>query len=100
MNKQDKIALITVEYEKDEYGVQRKNETITEIFADVQSISANELFQAGQNGYKPMYRMDIYAFEYNNQSIIEYNGQRYSIYRKYQSRQDILELYVQKEIGT
>lgn len=99
MNKQDIIKLVKTEYQKDKYGVQIAVEIETEVFASVQSVSAKEFHEAGLNGMKPIFRFDIYSFEYSDEKIIIYQGKRYAIYRTYKSRLDIIELYVQEEVG-
>lgn len=62
-------------------------------------MSAREFFEGANTGLKPVFRMDIYIAEYEEEKVLIYQGKRYAIYRTYQSRLDIIELYVQEELG-
>ena len=46
MDRSEPIKLIKVTYQKDEYGVNRKVETVREVFAQVDSASQSEFYQA------------------------------------------------------
>lgn len=56
-------------------------ETITEIFAERQSIGLSEFYQANANGFKPEIAFLIYRFEYHGEKTIVYNGERYNVIR-------------------
>mgnify|MGYP000053060838 CR=1 FL=1 len=96
------ISLIAVTKEKDKYGIGAKStETSTEVFADVRSVSLNEFVGAGQLGIRPAFIFKINAYEYDDQSELDYKNERYSIYRTYLRRdfQDDLELYAERKKG-
>ena len=42
-----------------------------------------EFFKAKQAGYNEQMKFDIYAAEYDGQTIAEYKGKRYTILRTY-----------------
>ena len=44
--------------------------------------------------------MTMFRYDYNGEPIVEYNGQRYSIYRTYIGKNDMIELYVERKGGT
>lgn len=96
----DVITLIAQTYTKNDYGVQIAGETEREIYCNVQSISQREFYAAGENGFKPELRFDVFAYDYNGEDLIEYNGNRYSVYRTYQQSNNVLELYTERKIGT
>lgn len=99
MDRSEPIKLIKVTYQKDEYGVSRKVETVREVFAQVDSASQSEFYQGGQAGLKPELRFTMFRFDYGKETIVEYENERYSIYRTYRAKNDNIELYVQKEAG-
>ena len=99
MDRSEQITLIKSEYVEDAYGVQQKTETRNTVFCDVASVTASEFFQGGQNGLKPDLRFTMFRYDYNDETVCEYNGKRYSIYRTYYGRNDLIELYVQRKKG-
>lgn len=96
------IKLISPEQRyQDEDGIWRTGEkTEREIFARVSSIDRNEFFAAGESGFRPMYRMTVFAAEYQGEALCMYEGSIYAIYRTYHvPGTDDLELYVQRKSG-
>jgi hypothetical protein len=41
----------------------------------------------------------VFFGDYAGEKIVEYNGTRYTIYRTYQARNDLIELYVERREG-
>lgn len=96
------IKLITTEQRyQDDDGIWRTSRKVErEIFARVSSIDRNEFFAAGEAGFRPMYRMTVFAAEYQDESLCKYDGDTYAIYRTYHvPGTDSLELYVQRKSG-
>lgn len=58
----------------------------TIIFCDVESITQSEFEAVGQKDIKPQYKFLVWSFEYSNQTEIEYNGQRLTVYRTYKRK--------------
>lgn len=122
VDRSDVIALITETYEQDENGVWRntgdfwkdENGDIIrdengqpiklggerEVFAQVDSVAASEFFEGGRNGLNPEYRFTLFAYDYNGERIVKYNGLFYAIYRTYFAKTDIIELYAERKGGT
>jgi len=97
----DVIELVARTYAKNDYGVEVWTETSREVFAKVRSVSRMEFFDGGRNGLNPEYVMDVFAGDYDGESICIYAGKRYSIYRVYKSSEsDYVELYVERKGGT
>lgn len=86
---------------QDADGVWRtRQETRREIFARLSSVDRGEFFAAGQNGLRPEFRFIVFTGEYAGETLCEYNGAQYAIYRTYQEPgTDDLELYVQRKAG-
>ncbi len=100
MDRSDVINLIAVTTARDECGVMRKTETSKQVFCRVDSVTASEFFEGGRNGLNPEYRMTMFRHDYDGEPIVEYNGQRYSVYRTYIGRDDTIELYVERKGGS
>lgn len=76
------------------------NETKTKVFCEVRSITQTEWFNAGRNGIDhPAYIFIINRNEYFGQQIVEYEGQRYGVYRTYRGKNESLELYCEAKGG-
>lgn len=99
MQKDDVIKLYTINRTQDAYGRWMEgNPTVKEVFARVKSISRSEFFDAGRQGLNPDLRFDIFTGDYNGETIIEYNGKTYAVYRTYENG-DYMELYVERKGG-
>lgn len=71
-----------------------------EVFADCYPVGRDEFNIAGQNGYKPSFRADVWGFEYDGQPFIEIEGTRYDIYRTYGPKPNgKIELYANERTG-
>lgn len=86
------------------YGSLRQEqftETFSEVYAQIDSITRDEWYNAGKNGIKATYRVTVYLFEYANETIVEVNGERLSVYRTYViPNTDEIELYLETQGGT
>ena len=71
-----------------------------EVFCQVDSVTQSEFFEGGRNGLNPEYRFTMFFADYQGERTVEYNGRRYGIYRTYQPRTDIIELYAERKGGT
>ena len=100
MDRSAVINLINVTRAQDDYGVWKSTEVKTQVYCQVGSISQSEFFEAGRNGLNPEYKFTLFFADYNNEPIIEYEGERYAVYRTYLGRNDKLELYVERKGGT
>ena len=94
------INLIAITTHKDDYGVDRQVRTAREVFCRVRSASRAEFFDGGRNGLNPEYKITMFAADYEGESIVEYEGQTYAVYRTYRTDADYIELYVERKGGT
>lgn len=81
------------------WPLDEETEEKTEVFAEVGSVGQSEFFAAAQNGLKAQFQFKVWPDEYSNQPYVEYNGQRYSIYRTYEPPGQKVELYAEVKIG-
>ena len=115
----DVIKLIPTTQAKDSAGVIRTTEgSPREVLCHVRSVSRNEFFKAGRSGLNPAFVFVVFHGEYQGETLVEYRGQRYAVYRTYQVPDsgsglqqsgmrsqydygaDYMELYAQRKGGT
>lgn len=94
------LTLIAVTTAQDDYGVWRETETSRDVYAQVDSVSRSEFFEAGRNGLNPQFVFTMFYGDYNGEQICEYNDKRYAIYRTYLTKTDTIELYAERKGGT
>lgn len=100
MDKSATIDLIKKEYVKDEFGVRQVKETRRTVFCSVSSVTQREFFEGGRNGLNPEYKFTVFAYDYEDEPVVEYGGKRLSVYRTYMQKNDNLELYCERKGGT
>ena len=100
MDRSNTCELLAVTKAKDEYGVSRETVTARMVYCAVQSVTRAEFFDAGRSGLNPEYRLTMFAWDYQGEPMLRYNGKTYSIYRTYVSKTDEIELYVERKGGT
>lgn len=74
-------------------------ETTVEIIAEVREVTRSEFMQGKQDGLSPAYVFRVSSFIYCGQTIVEYQGERFSIYRTYHPDENYIELYAEREVG-
>ena len=94
------IKLISRTRTTDDYGVQRISEVPREVFCQAYSVTRQEFFEGGRNGLNPSLVFKMFAPDYYGEEVIEYNGQRYGVYRTYYvPGEDYMEVYVERKGG-
>lgn len=95
----DVCKFVSVEYVKDEIGVERSVESVSEpIFCDISSIYASEFYKAAQAGIRPNFKITTWAENYSGQPIAEVDGKRYALIRTF-LHDDVIELTAEERIG-
>lgn len=94
-----KVKLISKTYTKDSIGNSVPTDIIEEIWGNVRSVSSSEFANSGEIGIKASLIFTIWENEYKDQELMEYNNQKYSIYRTYMRTDGRIELYVEKKVG-
>lgn len=95
----DVIFLITETMAQDEHHVLTATETKRQVFCTVSSVGMREIANASQMGIQPEYQFSVFTGDYSNERIVEYHGERYTVYRTYQAG-DKVELYCQTRRGS
>lgn len=98
----DVIKLIRETFQKNTYGVDVPGEPdYIDCFCQIHSITRQEFFDAGRNGLNPAFMITMFQGDYNGESLLEYQGKTYSIYRTYiVPGTDYIELYVERQGGS
>ena len=83
----------------DEYGDPSVTEVRRSVFCRQASIGQREFYQAHAVGLKPELRLVLSDYlDYNNEQLVEYDGQIYRVLRTYRTGQE-LELVVYREVN-
>ena len=100
------IQLISEGYTEDELGQMVSDPTkavYRKVYAAKKSTPQNEFFLAGQQGIKSAAVFLVRTADYHNESKLRYpandNGAVYSIYRVYDTVDEMTELYAEERIG-
>ena len=94
----DVITLVAQTITIDTLGNEVATESEKTVYCEVNSITQNEFFAAANTELNPEYRFTIFFGDYEGEDILEYHGNRYSVYRTYRAGDD-LELYAERKIG-
>lgn len=100
MDRSDVIKLISETRTQDDYGRWIATKTGKQVMCQVDSITRAEFFEGGRNGLNPEFKFTMFFGDYNGESVVEYQGKTYAVYRTYLRRTDIIELYVERKGGT
>lgn len=100
MDRSDVINLISESRTQDDYGRWIATKTSKQVMCQVDSITRAEFFEGGRNGLNPEFKFTMFNGDYSGETIVEYQGKTYSVYRTYLRRTDIIELYVERKGGT
>jgi SPP1 family predicted phage head-tail adaptor len=95
----NELFLISNTYAKDNIGNQIPSEVKTPVLCSVKSVSRNEFYNAATIGLNPSVVFVIHGYEYDGQTNIEYEGERYKVLRTYSVNFEELELTAEKVIS-
>ena len=100
MDRSDVLTLISQTRTQDDYGRWIPNTSERQVYVQVDSITHSEFYDAGRNGLNPEYRFTMFAYDYQGEELCEYNGNKFAIYRTYKRRDDMIELYAERQGGS
>ena len=100
MDRSTPIYLVAETYTEDAYGVMTPATAERLVYANVRNVSQSEFFDGGRAGLNPEFKMTMFAFDYQGEKVVKYNGLYFEVYRTYLAGTDTLELYVQRKQGT
>lgn len=83
----------------DDYGDPVTQETTREVLGKLGSVGQTEFYQAHSAGLKPELKFVLSDYlDYEGETLVEYEGQRYRVLRTYRSGQE-LELTLYREVN-
>lgn len=91
------LILIKQVSEEDELGNQNTTEEETTVLCKFQSVGRNEFYSASTAGLRPEKVFVIHGYEYNNETLIEFNGDRYTVIRTYANDFEEVELVCERK---
>lgn len=96
----DECSLISIVPLVDDLGIQI-DDTTTEVpvYCGRLSVEGKEYHDARQQGLKPEIILAVYAEEYGGQDHVDFEGKRYTIYRRYERTDGLVELYCIAKVG-
>lgn len=100
MDRSDVINLCKVNKAQDDFGQWVETVSKSQVYCQVDSITQSEFFEGGRNGLNPAYKFVMFYADYDNEPIVEYKNETFSVYRTYLRRDDKIELYVERKGGT
>lgn len=90
------LTLIKRTVEQDDQGDPTITEVKRQVFCRTQSIGQKEFYEANARDFHPEVKFVIADYlDYENETLVEYNGQRYRVLRTYRTGQE-LELTVER----
>lgn len=95
----DICNLVATHYTQDIIGQEIPTEFAHEVYCEVFSITGQEFSSMGRNGITPELKLEMFYYDYHNESIVEYHGIRYGVYRTYRPNTDKIELYLERKEG-
>lgn len=95
----DICHLISVISTQDEIGQPIKQEKEYLVFCSKLSITRAEFNAAGQLGFKPEMMLILDSETYNNESLLEYNQKKYTVYKTFPRSDGFTELYCEVKSG-
>lgn len=92
------LTLISMTIKTDEYGnVVDAEEKRTDVLCAPLSVSRTEFYSAAQAGLNPTNVFEINGFEYNGESLVEFEGVKYSVIRSYQTDYETVQLTCERK---
>lgn len=86
------VILLNQTIEEDELGNQDAVENRKPILCKVDSVGRSEFYSAASSDLRPEIVFTIHKYEYENESKVEFEGQRYSVIRTYTTGFEEIEL--------
>lgn len=99
MDKSIAFDLLTVTREKNTFGNYEETVKTRTVYGQITSVSADEFFSGGQNGFRPEYRVTMFGPDYQGERRCLIGTVEYSVYRTYMGRNDTIELYLERRTG-
>lgn len=77
------IQLISVTKTLNENGFEEETSEGISVFANRLPVHSSEFYQSSKEGYIIAQVFEIHSIEYDGQTVLEYEGERYNVKRSY-----------------
>lgn len=95
----DVCELISITTTQDELGQDIETEIPRQIFCSKLSVNRAEFLVAGQLNHKPQIVLVVDSDEYDEETKIDYQSKKYTIYRSFMRSDGFTELYCEVRAG-
>lgn len=99
MSWDDQVTLIKTSYIKDEIGNQIEQQERQVVYCNKKSVGRSEFYSANVKDARPEILLEIHAFEYDGQRLVEFNGVVYRVLRDYSPSFETVELTCGRELA-
>lgn len=72
----------------------------TSVFCCAKDITQSEHHAAAQDDVQAEYKIIVSRYDYSGEKTVKYNSQTYSVYRRYERPDELVELYVEQRSGS
>lgn len=93
------LTLIKQIDSEDELGNQIPTEETKTVLCKLQSVGRNEFYGASTAGLRPEKVFVIHGYEYENETILEFDSDRYTVIRTYSNDFEEIELVCERKIA-
>lgn len=96
----DKVAelFVIAEESTDDAGYTVETGKYRQVFVNELSIGQNEFYKAKSAGFKAEIKLEVNEIDYNNESIVRYEGMEYKVIRTY-SKGEVIEVTLEGDLS-
>jgi len=93
------LVLIGHEFIQDEIGNWKKVPVKKTVLCGLKSVTRSEFYSAAQTGLRPSNVFVVHGYEYNGETEVEFEGEKYKVIRTYSVSFEEMELTCEKVIA-
>lgn len=95
----DELTLIKIESgTTDEIGNPITVESSAIVLCGVKSVTRAEFWGSAQTNMKPEIVFEVYPYDYDGETIVEFAGVRYSVIRSFRNNHERMELVCERKV--
>ncbi len=95
----DELTLIKVQSDAtDEIGNPIMSETAATVLCGVKSVTRAEFWGSAQTDMQPEIVFEVYPYDYDGETLVEFDGVRYSVIRSSKNNHERMELICERKV--
>ena len=95
----DELTLIKIETDAtDEIGNPIIVESSAIVLCGVKSVTRTEFWSSAQTNMKPEIVFEVYPYDYDGETVVEFAGVRYSVIRSFRNSHERMELICERKV--